>query len=584
MSFITKLTNPKNLKKSIFVPFFVFVFVFITIFIISLYVLQKISIEKDVSYEYENIDTMFKDKIQSEAISLRLFMDGLSANPIVVKALKQNNRKTLQRISKPYFKKLKSDLDSDLLTFISTKGEVLIRANLIDKFGDFWTERVLFQKASTTGLSYFYIESGTYSDVNLRVILPIRDTNRKIVGYIAVGKNFNKILQQTANQTHMDYLFLVKKKKLNPKRRKDSVQKNGLFQKGKDSLIIGWSTFPDKIKYPKEKIEEKLTSDSITDLTLNKNNYLSKSFTLMNFDKSEFGYIFVLHDNSLHFDNLKKIIITIILISFFMILLLSLVFNKILSKVEENISNKNLKLRLELNKRIEVDKKLVNHNNELKQLTLIASHDLRSPLTSLEGLLQLLKENDLNPVLSNEIVENAGSCIQLMKETIDSLTTIIRLKESFPKDVKFEENIQLVFEQVILQLKQLIEEKQIEIKSDFSGCPTLWIKKLHLKSILLNILSNAIKFASENPEIKKSIEIITKKENGNCLIIIEDNGIGFDSAFQKDTLFKPFKRYHHEKTGTGIGLYLTKLIVENYNGTIQIDSKIGIGTTVTIII
>ncbi|WPR71919.1 ATP-binding protein [Flavobacterium sp. NG2] len=509
-------------------------------------------------------------------------MDGLSASDVVINALKQNDRKTLQKISSPYFKKLKKDLDSDLLTFISTEGEVLLRANLIDKFGDYWNERVLFQKSSATGLSYFYIESGTYSDVNLRVILPVRDKTNSIVGYITVGKNFNKILQQTANQTHMDYLFLVKKKKLNPKRRKDSIQKNGLFQKGNDSLVIGWSTFPEKIKYPKEIIEEKLTSDSISNLKLNDNNYLSKSFTLMNFDKTEFGYVFILHDSSLHFDDLKRIIIFITLISFLMIFVLCILFNKILDRVEKNIYEQNLKLKLELKKRIEVDKKLIINNNELKQLTLIASHDLRSPLTCLEGLLELLKEEGIDSEISIEIINNAGSSIQLMKETIDSLTTIVRQKESFVENVDSRQDIQQIFDQVILQMKYLIDEKQIEVKSDFSSCPSLVIKDIHLKSILQNILSNSIKYATEDTEKKRIIEVSTKKSNENCLIIIKDNGIGFDSEFQKDNLFKPFKRFHHEKTGSGIGLYLTKLIVENYNGTIQIYSKTGVGTTVTI--
>jgi signal transduction histidine kinase len=169
-----------------------------------------------------------------------------------------------------------------------------------------------------------------------------------------------------------------------------------------------------------------------------------------------------------------------------------------------------------------------------------------------------------------------------MKNTLDSLTTIIKQKESFSKGAIKDRNIEPVFNNVILQLKYLIDQKQIAIKSDFSGCPTFSISDIHLNTVLQNIISNAVKYASDNPDRAKFIEVITKIDDGTRSIIIKDNGIGFDSNFQKEKLFKPFKRFHHEKTGSGIGLYLTKLIVENYNGKIQLQSEVGKGTTVKI--
>jgi signal transduction histidine kinase len=162
------------------------------------------------------------------------------------------------------------------------------------------------------------------------------------------------------------------------------------------------------------------------------------------------------------------------------------------------------------------------------------------------------------------------------------LTTIIKQKESFSKDGITEQKIEPIFNNVILQLKYLIDTTQISIKADFSECPSFLISDVHLKSVLLNVLSNGVKYASEDTETAKFIEVTTKTDNEARSIIIKDNGIGFDSNFQKEKLFKPFKRFHHERTGSGIGLYLTKLIVENYNGKIQIESEVGKGTTVKI--
>jgi signal transduction histidine kinase len=579
---LNKLLTIRGLKKSIFIPFFLFAIIFISVSMISVYLLQKTSIQKEVSFEYKNIDTMLEEKIKSEAINLRLFIDRLSTNDSLVQALKMNNRKELAKISKSYYKKEGLELNPDLLNFISVDGIVRYRSHLPNEYGESMAQRVIFKKALKTGAGFFRIDSGTYSDVCLRVILPVRDTTQKVVGYVIVGKKFNKILEETAKQTHMDFLFFAERNVLNLKLDKDEIENSGLFKKGKDSLFLEWSTLPRETKMVRSVIEEKINSDSISTIKFNGIDYLSKSFALTNFDDTEFGDVFVLHDNSIHLNDLKESVGYLVLISVLMIVILSLIFNGILNKVGKKLFDKNKKLRLELKNRMRLDKKLFDNNNELKQMTLIASHDLRSPLTNLEGLLDLLQKDGADPEFNSVLIENAISSVELMKDTIDSLTTIIKQKESFSQEDIKERNIEPIFNNVILQLKYLIDEKQIAVKADFSDCPAFLIEDIHLKSVLLNILSNAVKYASENPRTAKFIQVTTKTENETRSIIIRDNGIGFDSNFQKEKLFKPFKRFHHERTGSGIGLYLTKLIVENYNGKIQIESEVGKGTTVKI--
>ncbi|MEZ7498997.1 ATP-binding protein [Flavobacterium sp. Arc3] len=579
---LSKLLSIKSLKKSIFIPFFLFAFVFIGVSLFSIYVLHKKVIQKEVSFEYENIDTMLKDKVQSDALSLRLYIGRLSTNDSLIEAFKMNDLDLFQKVSKSYYNNANLDLKPDLLNFISDDGIVRFRSHRPDEYGQKVTQQSIYQKAVATRTSFYHIGSGTYSNVSLKVIVPVRDTAQKVVGYIVVGKDFYRILQETAKQTHMDFLFFAKVNASNLKSNKDKIKKFGLFKKGKNNLFLEWSTLPKNTKINKDIIETKIVSDSVTSINLNGIDYLSKSIPLIDFDETEFGHVFVLHDNSIHFNDLKKSISSLIIISILMIIILSLIFNKILDRAGKNLFEKNQKLSLELKKRRIADEKLIENNNELKQVTLIASHDLRSPLTNLEGLLDLLKQEDKDPELTSLLIDNASTSVELMKNTIDSLTTIVKQKESFSKQRVKEQDIKEVFDNVILQLKFLIDEKKIEIKSDFSECPTFLISKVHLKSMLLNVVSNAIKYASEDGEIVPFIEVSSQMNNGVSSIIIKDNGIGFDSNFQKGKLFKPFKRFHHEKTGSGIGLYLTKLIVENYNGKIQIESEVGKGTIVKI--
>jgi signal transduction histidine kinase len=579
---LIKLFTIKGLKKSIFIPFFLFTIIFISVSVITVYLLQKIAIQKEVSFEYKNIDTMLEEKIKSEAVNLRFFIMRLSTDESLVQALKMNDRKALRKISKSYYKKKNLDLDPDLLNFISADGVVRFRSHYPKEYGDSIVNQVIFQRVVETGNSFFHIDSGIYSGVCLKVIISVRDSTQKVVGYVIIGKEFNKILVETAKQTHMDFLFFAQRNLFNLKRDKDKIDKFGLFKKGNDSLFLDWSTLPKDTKIKRSIIEQEIKSDSISTIKLNDIDYISRSFSLTNFDGKEFGDVFALHDNSIHLNDLKKSITFLIIMSVSMIIILSLIFNSILNKVRNNLFDKNRKLKLELKNRIKLEGKLIENSNELKQMTLIASHDLRSPLTNMEGLLDLLQDGDSDPEFKSRLIDNAISSVALMKNTLDSLTTIIKQKESFSKGAIKDRNIEPVFNNVILQLKYLIDQKQIAIKSDFSGCPTFSISDIHLNTVLQNIISNAVKYASDNPDRAKFIEVITKIDDGNRSIIIKDNGIGFDSNFQKEKLFKPFKRFHHEKTGSGIGLYLTKLIVENYNGKIQLQSEVGKGTTVKI--
>jgi signal transduction histidine kinase len=578
---LNKSLRVKSLKKAIFIPFFVFVIVFISVSLISVYLLQKTSIQKEVTSEYENIDKMLQEKINSDAINLRLFIDELSRDNSMIRALQLNDRGELKKISKSY-RENNLNLNPDLLNFISVEGIVRFRSHRPNKYGESIARQIIFKKAFNTGIGFFHIDSGIYSDVCLKVILPVRDTTEKVVGYVIVGKEFNKILEEISKQTRMDFLFFAERNLINLKLDREKIEKFGLFKKGNDRLILQWSTLPSDTKITTSIIEEKIGSDSMSSIKLNGIDYLSKSVALINFDRTEFGDIIVLHDNSIQLNDLKESMFYLILISVLMIFVLLFIFDGILSKVEKNLSMKNKKLKFELQKRTRLDEKIVQSNNELKQMTLIASHDLRSPLTNLEGLLELLQKGDAGPDVDTMLISNASSSVALMKGTIDGLTTIIKQKESFSKEDLKERNIEPIFNNVILQIKYLIDENQIVVKSDFSECPTFLTSDIHLNSILLNILSNAVKFASENPETVKFIEVTTKTDKKTRSIIVKDNGIGFDSNFQKEKLFKPFKRFHHERTGSGIGLYLTKLIVENYNGKIHIESEVGKGTTVEI--
>jgi signal transduction histidine kinase len=103
-----------------------------------------------------------------------------------------------------------------------------------------------------------------------------------------------------------------------------------------------------------------------------------------------------------------------------------------------------------------------------------------------------------------------------------------------------------------------------------------------IQSIFYNLLSNAIKFRSPSRPLR--IIARSRSENGNAILEISDNGLGFDTELHREKLFKLYKRFHTHVEGRGLGLYLIKSQVEVLHGEIEVDSKPGRGSMFRIIL
>ena len=105
--------------------------------------------------------------------------------------------------------------------------------------------------------------------------------------------------------------------------------------------------------------------------------------------------------------------------------------------------------------------------------------------------------------------------------------------------------------------------------------------KSYLESILLNLLTNAIKYKSESRKLKINIAA-HRLDDDKVILIFKDNGIGIDLQKNKDKIFGLYQRFHDYPDSKGLGLYLVKSQVETMGGTISIESKVNVGTTFTL--
>jgi PAS domain S-box-containing protein len=215
-------------------------------------------------------------------------------------------------------------------------------------------------------------------------------------------------------------------------------------------------------------------------------------------------------------------------------------------------------------------------NKELEAFSYSVSHDLRSPLRSIDGFSQALLEDyqDKLDETGQDYLDRLRKASQKMGEIIDGLLKLSRLTRSEMRLQKVD--LTALAEEIAASLQETRPERRVKFVIDKGltahGDPQL------LRALLENLLGNAWKFTVNNPEAK--IEFSLDKNGSNKAYFIRDNGAGFDMTYV-DKLFGPFQRLHDatEFPGTGIGLATVQRIINRHGGTIRAEGAVGKGAT-----
>ncbi|SDM23711.1 two-component system, chemotaxis family, CheB/CheR fusion protein [Catalinimonas alkaloidigena] len=215
-------------------------------------------------------------------------------------------------------------------------------------------------------------------------------------------------------------------------------------------------------------------------------------------------------------------------------------------------------------------------NHDLEQFAYVASHDLKAPISNLMGLINLIKAQDGIQENSADLFKKLESSVMRMNTTIRTLNEVITLKKNL--DLPPEKLVvQKVLNDVIDLIQDQVTQSQAQIETDFSACETLYFPEVHLRSILQNTITNAIKYRQPNRTLH--ILIRTAIEGDTVCLSVVDNGRGIDLQSYGNKLFGLFQRFHLDTPGKGIGLHIIKSIVEKYGGRIEVDSQLQKGTT-----
>src|SRR5712664_3860001 len=215
-------------------------------------------------------------------------------------------------------------------------------------------------------------------------------------------------------------------------------------------------------------------------------------------------------------------------------------------------------------------------NKELETFTYSVSHDLRAPLRHIDGFSKILLEDfgpQMNPE-AKEYLQRIHKTAQYMGRLVDDLLHLARVgREELIMQIT---RLDALVEEAIVDLRTEAQDRQIDWHVGplpFVGCDPVLIKQ-----VFANLLSNALKFT--RPRERAVIEVGQMTMDGQPVIFVRDNGIGFDMTYA-DKMFGVFQRLHRQEDfqGTGVGLAIVERIIHKHAGRVWAEAEVEKGAT-----
>ena len=217
------------------------------------------------------------------------------------------------------------------------------------------------------------------------------------------------------------------------------------------------------------------------------------------------------------------------------------------------------------------------------------SHDIRTPMNGIMGMAGIIRKNSQNPKRILECLDNIDMASEHLLSLLNDVLDMSKLESG---EMKLDRTV-FSLDEELRQIHGIMDNRAKEKQMDFVICDTQVQHRYlvgspgHLRRVLLNLISNSVKYTQEKGRIH--VEITEKPENDTRTWLkfrVEDNGIGMSKEFVQYSLYKPFTQENdHVRTkyqGTGLGMAIVHEIVEIMQGSIEVESELGKGTTFTV--
>ncbi|MGN1301579.1 MAG: sensor histidine kinase [Clostridia bacterium] len=259
-----------------------------------------------------------------------------------------------------------------------------------------------------------------------------------------------------------------------------------------------------------------------------------------------------------------------------------------ITEATKKVATGNLKVKVDVDRKDEIGELAQNFNIMVDELNSIEylrkdfisniSHELKTPIASIQGFTKLLADDNLSKEEKDEYINIILGETQRLSNLSSNMLKLSKLEKQEIITNKTEYRLDNQIRKAIIMLDEEINKKKIKISLD-SGEVSIYEDEDLIMEIWINLINNAIKYSNENGEIK--IKVI--EEENNVKVSIKDNGIGIPKEKQ-ERIFEKFYQVENSRAGegSGLGLAIVKRIIDLIKGEIEVESKEKQGTKITV--
>ena len=218
------------------------------------------------------------------------------------------------------------------------------------------------------------------------------------------------------------------------------------------------------------------------------------------------------------------------------------------------------------------------------------SHDLRTPINGILGMLAILEKSQDDPERQRDCRKKIRVSAEHLLSLVNDVLQVSRLESGRPAAVEEPFDLCAVLKECVTVLSPLAEERTVRLELETNGLRHTRAvgNPLHFKQILMSVIDNALKYNRPNGSVSVRVEETAFREGtASCRFVIEDTGIGIGEDF-KAHIFEPFTQEHQgartDYTGAGLGMSIVKKLVDQMRGTVTVDSRLGRGSVVQIVL
>jgi len=215
------------------------------------------------------------------------------------------------------------------------------------------------------------------------------------------------------------------------------------------------------------------------------------------------------------------------------------------------------------------------HVEHLEHFAYVSTHDLRGPMVNLKQLMAIVEAEGWITPENERILGKVSSNVDSLHDALTDLIELVRNPKATDRtSIELIDMAKLTTE-IIEGVEHLVHEHQAQIDLDFSAAPSVSYFPVHLKSLLHNLIGNAIKY--QRPGRRPRVKVESDWSDGMFLLKVTDNGRGIHPEYQ-GRVFDLFYQTDRQSSGQGLGLYIVRSMVEKHGGRIELESQVGEGS------